>query len=393
MNDRKKRSFFICGTPYHIYIAVSIVITEALDADIYILDNYEDSKEYASKLKKMGIFSEVYFIKREFAYRKNHALIEKVKYRLNVNSLGKKLYMSGLILKRSLLKIVTLCRYMYLSEETNNTYIDYSRNYSSMYFSCGYVNREAFLHFKKFGHDFRFVHFEDGAGTYCSTAPFYICEQFRGIPVIDFRYTLKLYDPKLYLAARLKCMRPEKLERIARLERCEKNDMIINTLFAKEEQCSIWQKSIILDTVYNEIFVPNGTRAYKKLLEAIEKAFAVDGVVYKYHPRENTADLSKPHIIAQNVPFEVFCYWNDFSDKTIISICSTGAFTPKLLFDQEPKVIFLYKLLRKYLISADLDEKLFINFKNSYRDKSRVMIPETVSEFKEMLKSCCDSNR
>ena len=169
--------------------------------------------------------------------------------------------------------------------------------------------------------------------------------------------------------------------------------MIINTLFAKEEQCSIWQKSIILDTVYNEIFVPNGTRAYKKLLEAIEKAFAVDGVVYKYHPRENTADLSKPHIIAQNVPFEVFCYWNDFSDKTIISICSTGAFTPKLLFDQEPKVIFLYKLLRKYLISADLDEKLFINFKNSYRDKSRVMIPETVSEFKEMLKSCCDSNR
>ena len=393
MNDRKKRSFFICGTPYHIYIAVSIVITEALDADIYILDNYEDSKEYASKLKKMGIFSKVYFIEREFAYRKNHARIEKVKYRLNVNSLGKKLYMSGLILKRSLLKIVIFCQYLCLDEKTNNTYLDYSRNYSSMYFAYGYVNREAFLHFKKFKNDFRFVHFEDGIGSYCSTIPYYQCEQFRNVPLVDFKYILKLYNPKLYLDARLKCAKPKRIEKIKVLERCEKNDMIISALFAEEELCSIWQKSIILDTTYSESFVPNESRVYKKLLEAIEKAFAVDGVVYKYHPRENTADLSKPHITAQNIPFEIFCYWNDFSDKIIVSIYSTGAFTPKLLFDQEPKVIFLYKLLRKYLISAAIDEKLFINFKNSYRDKSRVMIPETISEFKEMLKSCRGSNK
>lgn len=77
----------------------------------------------------------------------------------------------------------------------------------------------------------------------------------------------------------------------------------------------------------------------------------------------------------------------DFDDKLLISVHSTACFSPKMLYDKEPYIIFIYKL-GSYEVSnmTPALEKTIAAFKASYSDPDKVMIPENIEEFEKCLK-------
>ena len=77
----------------------------------------------------------------------------------------------------------------------------------------------------------------------------------------------------------------------------------------------------------------------------------------------------------------------DVDKKLLVSIHSTACFSGKMLFDKEPYIIMFYRLGdREVSYVTDEFEEIVERFKNSYRNPEKVMIPETIEEFRECVR-------
>lgn len=122
---------------------------------------------------------------------------------------------------------------------------------------------------------------------------------------------------------------------------------------------------------------------WKKVGEYIDK----DKTIVKAHPRQNDSvlrDLGYDIYERYVIPWEVLTYNQNMDDKTLLCIFSTSCVNPKLMFDQEPRVVFLYKLIG---MDYSFFGKGMIDFVNGvgnlYKDKTKFFIPETWEEFGE----------
>lgn len=104
-----------------------------------------------------------------------------------------------------------------------------------------------------------------------------------------------------------------------------------------------------------------------------------DEIIYKPHPRFQV-DIDGIDVLKQKQIWELsVLQMSDVSDKCFLTIHSTAVFTPKILFDYESYIIFTYRLLDEYDSSID---KSVMNFVNSYRNKEKILIPETLEELR-----------
>ena len=123
----------------------------------------------------------------------------------------------------------------------------------------------------------------------------------------------------------------------------------------------------------------------QKAAEMISLHYENDYVI-KYHPGVSSNRYRKGiRTVRMGLPFEVFLGIVAMDEKILVSLFSTACFSPKLMYDQEPYVIFLYKLLRwKNPFAFDQEVK---KLKQSYRKPDRIMEPETLEE----MIQCIDS--
>lgn len=84
--------------------------------------------------------------------------------------------------------------------------------------------------------------------------------------------------------------------------------------------------------------------------------------------------------------FESQCTQMDMSKKIFISNVSTAMMYPKFIFDQEPILIFTYKLYPFYIMFGSERDDLYVqDMVDTYSDPSRVYIPNSMGEFSQML--------
>lgn len=84
--------------------------------------------------------------------------------------------------------------------------------------------------------------------------------------------------------------------------------------------------------------------------------------------------------------FEALLCKKSFDNSIIITRLSTAAFSPKLMFNQEPVVILTYKLFQLYREQENINlDQMIERLKKSYSDPSRIMIPTSLLEFKVMI--------
>ena len=108
--------------------------------------------------------------------------------------------------------------------------------------------------------------------------------------------------------------------------------------------------------------------------------------VIRVHPRQSDMQPLLKRDTLENI-WELECMRQIESRHILAAYCSTAQFMPKILRNEEPILIFLYKLYagREDAFSARF-EKLIRAFQTCYTDPTRISVPETVQELEIILK-------
>ena len=195
--------------------------------------------------------------------------------------------------------------------------------------------------------------------------------------------------------ARIYVKHPEKLRRgshnvkILKIEENYDSDVLARVLLplynSTEESMKSFEKKVIyfdqnieLDEVKN---------IQKKIASETAQIFGRKNVLIKLHPSSRNIDYGKDIIVfKERLPFELAIIDKNMNNKVLISIFSTACMTPKLDFNQEPYIIFTYKL---YGNSFSINEKYLEQIDQlteSYNDKSKVKVPNSMDEYMQMIK-------
>lgn len=124
----------------------------------------------------------------------------------------------------------------------------------------------------------------------------------------------------------------------------------------------------------------------KSLIEMMICRLDVNKICIKKHPSDvnNFSIEQRIEVIEDLGNFELYNLEHDVTNNIFISIISSACLTPKLIYNQEPTIILLYKIFRKkedWIIPDGVIQKI----RKTYSIPEKVMIPESISEYEECL--------
>ncbi|SFC52500.1 hypothetical protein SAMN05443252_104102 [Bacillus sp. OV322] len=363
---------FICSTPYHIYNAVSLVNTIYSDSekDLYILDHSASNYEIYLNLKGEKIFDNILFLRTK-----------------NLTGGGSSI---PLIRYYNSFKHLLNSRYV-----TNQIFND--KVYDSIFISSPDIPSQLIYYFyKNKTNATQLFMYEDGTFAYS-----YFDFQFNffkklfikvifGRDIMNEHTGVYVYRPEF--------LQTNKMVKINKLPSINKKDINIKNLLNKimnyqdSYQRELDKPYIFFDQAFQ--FNSSMNRG-KQLLQFIITKTESDKVTVKLHPRtvkSTYENLCK--VTNLPIPFELFELNNEVEEKVLISISSTACLNPKIVYDEEPYVILLFKLLDNS-IQQPLNSTFYdivFKVKNSYRDINKFFIPETIEELENIL-NVLESNK
>ncbi len=116
-------------------------------------------------------------------------------------------------------------------------------------------------------------------------------------------------------------------------------------------------------------------------------------IIEKTHPVGMDFEKDGIEKYRTKLPMECLLFTLNCKDKIFISSASTAMLTPKLLFDEEPFLVFTHKILDPYLKKLLKSDALRAKYYavidgvlSKVRDQGRVAVPETVEEYEAVLR-------
>ena len=350
---------FFTTVPFTILEAVSYVIqNDITDADLYLSCVFKDARETGERIRKSGVFKNVFIVEDVL-----------LTYPITVEKC---------------VAVVKNCRKI-ISDMS-------SKHYDFAYYNnSGYlVNSIFYTGVYKANKDAKHIFLEHAHYSYLnrySDKPWYLKPLINlcGLKCLDGSKLDKiyLYEPEL---STVKQDAP--VERLKKID--AENETLrekLNDIFGYSPQQDEFKNKKIIIMEQGKLKVDFDKEAFwNKVFDCINK----DISIIKPHPRQKNSSLGKSGIdVCSNttLPWEIVCLNNDLSNKVQITIFSQACISPKLIFDQEPTVIFLYKLLP---VGYDYLGQGLLEFADSignwYRDKNKYFIPETFEELSEYCK-------
>lgn len=351
----KRKACFICGTPFHVISSIILKYQLDIDSDIIIFDQFPNTDKLKQNLLKEGVFTDVTILNRKKTYRLPESLLMNYVYALwgyfNVKKIGFKT-------------------------------LPEVEKYSDVFFANAQcvdtIDRFNYCYIKKYYPQINLHYMEDG--WLCCDEDFYKLTKldylFRkyvvrgGTHVLDMK--IHLYSLELYNAINEK-------KRLNVVQINKPNSFVTEKLkkvfsYIKLEDLSQYE-IIVFDTVRKEEFSKEGSIKYNSI---VKKLVGEKSVIVKSHPREKERFFEYDYFETNGFPFEILCLYNNFDNSIFINNDSSAVFTPKVLFDQEPRVYFTFKALDKYMHhSTDVNEyRILSKFRDLYRDKSKIVILE-----------------
>lgn len=152
----------------------------------------------------------------------------------------------------------------------------------------------------------------------------------------------------------------------------------------KKEDNEIKQRFVIFDQTF-----PFEKINYEmnELLRKIVDWLPLEEVIIKKHPRRSKLELGvSVKEYQSSLPFEILNLNNHMESKVLISVFSTACLNPKIMFNEEPTVILLFKLLDLKTMTNFNDTTFNIAYdvKKSYQSNN-FFIPENITELKHIL--------
>lgn len=358
------KNAFIVVTPYQIFNAINFIENDKEGtkgtSDIYIYDNFKNAYEITERLKTTKIFDHVFF------YNKVNEIKPKSISRL-----------------RTLIYII-FPKIYFQQVFTKKDYAEFRKKHYEKIIQC---SDGLFMNvFHNYVRNTENLLLEDGLYSYHGnmkrdrTNIFYKLSNH-----LIFKHNLDLNAKKIYVNSSQLC-KSDSAEKICQLPVLEKEGGVIKKLeyiFRYAENTKYKQfRFIYLTTPFTEMKgmseIKNNFFNEKQIIEMLLER---NEIFLRIHPRQDEKDYKKYLIDKNNNLWELECLHQISADNVIISFFSTAQFTPKLLFDKEPYIIFLYKIFVNKLKGEELINEL----KDMYNNKNKIYIPNNVEELKIIM--------
>jgi len=370
----KKKTAYFCSSAYHVFTAINLKSHDMeSESDLYILNNFGSSKTLRDNAEKLGMFKKVVLLDT-LAVNKRHSLDNTLlRYYQKIHNL---------VFYKSLLK-----DYMDLDVYYDHVYIGFP----------DLVTQYAIIHFKTLNKNLKVSIYEDGLISYYR--PIYPIKGVKKLFKKLFKKysVLDEYDEYLFYDRTL-CNASQEEYNIVNIPKIKPDDEFLkkayNTVYNYTENDDFDEKYVYIEQLLKHFsqdvtdidFDKRNMDIYNQLIDNMDN----DKLLLKIHPRSSADNYPKGKIYKNSdAIWEVCCMNNDMRDRAVISVSSSAVFTPKLVFDFEPTVILLYKLVLKGVTWEYFDDlnNYVEKFKKLYSDESKILIPETEEEFAEILKN------
>lgn len=361
-----KKHLFICSTPFHLMTAINLSLTTLLDDEInlYILDHSDSSKMMYENALKISCFHQVFMLKTK---KFNHHWTQKYKP------------------TRYVIKGIEYFNHKRITANFLEDYTQYDK------FWVAYMDRSSwliFLTYKKVNPDLELFFIEDGMLAYRLLTVRQNRIDTILLHMIGFKSpfeemkTLYVYEPRLAKNTLYPQIEIKPLPKIN--DKNIKN--ILNDIlsFSSTDLELLEHKYIFLEAPYTSMRVYHyQLKIMKKLCKKMGDLFCI-----KLHPRTLFTDKNEDLCISNvKIPIEALCLNSDVSENVFISGLSTASVMPKLMLNQEPIVIFLYKILGldKMTYSGDDYIEFMEAFSETYKNPNRVFTPSSIDEFEDII--------
>lgn len=347
---------FIGTVPFTIIEAINYVVSnEVQDADLYLVKVFADAEKVGKQIEETGVFQNVYIVedvlltypitvKKCMNVVKNGKNIiralEKKKYDYcyynNSGWLINSIFYTGVLKNNPDVKNIFL----------EHGYISYIRRYDQRPWQVGMLVKMA--------------------GLKCMDGT-----------MLD---EIHMFEPEL------NCV--EQNGKIIKMKKFDKYNIrlkeALNKSFHYDTENNEYKDKRVIIMEQGPLKVEFDKAAFwNPILEILD----LKQVIIKAHPRQKNSDFNGRGIaISRNhtLPWEIETLNHNMNDKVQITIFSGACTSSKMLFGDEPTVIFLYKLLPVDYSFLGTELVQFADKVGElYQDRSKYFIPETLGEFKE----------
>lgn len=354
------RSCFVCKSPYQVIGAISIVQGLKIDADMFLLGTFGDYEKLTVSLRNYQLFRNVIPIDcKRFRHRSKIWLVYQMLHSKREVS--------------SFLPDGVAYDFFYTSSMTHSKLI---------------LKHEL----ERRNPDMQYVLFEDGLGSYSVSPSVFRRAKMRRILECLFHWkgfeaentSLMVTNPSLLvLPKEIKNVKVKKMPTFS--WKSQNLDMLLD-IFSVSCDKFIGERVVLFDVtrgVYKndlDVKLDRMDECYNIIVER----FSYDNVINKPHPRSRSkSSINIKEYKFTGVPMEIlYAGMSDLENRILIGTFSTALFTPKMMFDKEPVIICLYKIV--WPSNTDIP-CTFNNLSSIYRHKERLIVPETIEELKDHL--------
>lgn len=349
----------LCATPFHIFSAINISSTYLTKEKIIvvILNYFSGSNELYNRLKESGLFYKVCFIN-----------VTKMNYMRYCNN---KLYRLFYMINSSWI-VREIDEDLAQVDEVIFPYLDpvlliLGKEIQKKNIKCKYS------------------YFEDGTASYIGDFESLLPARLE----LFFRVPLRIYVPN-YIYSYSPAIYSNR------------SDFKVYPLFIE----SMEKINQIFDYVHKEmkykiLFLDTGIGWNDEadicinLLNCVFDKEMKEKILVKKHPNRTDEKYENAgygiYCSQKGTPFEI-CILNDeqIADSILISDFSTACFSPKLIAEKEPVLIFLYKIIENGVFSdrQKLQFDLLVEqFTKLYQDKTKIIVPRNIDEFRKVILS------
>lgn len=346
----------ISDTPFQVFGALILKKEKFVDkeVDLFIVNQFTTAKELFTRIQELQIFRSVYLVD----YKS-----EKKFYYL-------------------LTKIYEICLPKYLIKKWIPK-IDYKydilciTNFNRLQITLRLLNSKS-----------RLLFYDDGIGSYFGNVYTASFKKHRKFYRLMKKESIELNPELIYLFNPFFVINKQMGIKVKGM--CENAEHILkNTikeispvfdLYGEIDQKYVEKKMIFLSQP-NDLNSKDFFIKMKLILTTLEKY--KENLLVRPHPRENFKNKTDFTIDLTNILWELIINKIDISEKILIGNFSTAMITPKILFDKEPTLIFLYKIFD--IKNQDYYDEIVEKIKMKYSNGDKILIPQNMEELKWIL--------
>lgn len=360
------KHLFVCSTPSQLINTINLSFTEFVKdkVTLYLLDHSDNYKEIYNKAIEAGCFHQVFLLQtKDF----NNHWTQKYK------------------VIRYIVKGIEYINHKKIALKFTEDNTIYDK------FWVSFMDRSSwllFLTYKNINPNIELFFIGDGVGGYrlLTVRQNYLDEKLLHIfgfksPFEEMK-ALYIYEPSLAKNTLYPDIKVKPLPKIS--DKKIKN--ILNDIlsFTIKDLELLKHKYIFLEAPYgSDKIYDHQLKLMKLLCKKMGDLFCV-----KLHPRTFMKEVGDQKCISNvTTAIEALCLNGDVSENVFVSGLSAASVMPKLMFDQEPVVIFLYKIfeLDKLIFSGDDYIEFMEEFSKTHKNSNRVFSPRTIYELEDII--------